>query len=198
MNEILDLPSRPTYNPTSQAKLGLYAAMLDDQLKLLKKDIAELEVKHLEWQPTSGMNTIGMLLAHLAVVEVWWLHIACRRIVVEEDADRISIEIIGIRMDDDGLPAKEGASHPESIRGKTVQEYIVMLDNARTVTHQILQTWTDSEIDGIYKHPIRDRQYSINWTLYHVLEHFSGHYGQILLLKHLMRDAGVLARPDKK
>ncbi len=29
----------------------------------------------------------------------------------------------------------------------------------------------------------------MRWVLYHMLEHFSGHYGQILLLRHLYRDA---------
>ena len=27
------------------------------------------------------------------------------------------------------------------------------------------------------------------WIYYHVLEHFAGHYGQILLLKHMRGDA---------
>jgi hypothetical protein len=28
----------------------------------------------------------------------------------------------------------------------------------------------------------------MRWVLYHMLEHFSGHYGQILLLRHQYRD----------
>jgi len=36
---------------------------------------------------------------------------------------------------------------------------------------------------------------SPRWILYHVLEHFAGHFGQVLLVKHQMRDAGVLP-PD--
>ena len=30
---------------------------------------------------------------------------------------------------------------------------------------------------------------NVRWVLYHMLEHFSGHYGQILLLRHQYRDA---------
>ena len=36
------------------------------------------------------------------------------------------------------------------------------------------------------------RTVSVRWMLYHVLEHFAAHYGQILLLRHLHRSrAGV-------
>lgn len=197
MDNVREIKANESYDPATQGKLELLAAMLDDQLKLLKKDVDGLTVDQLEWQQHAGMNTVGMLLAHLAIVEVWWMNLAMKRIVAEEDADRISLATIGIRMDDDGLPAKEGTSHPDPIRGKTIQEYVHMLDNTRAATHAMLKQWKDSDLDTRYKHPARDVQFSIRWTLYHILEHFSGHYGQILLLKHLMRNAGVLAKPEK-
>ena len=53
------------------------------------------------------------------------------------------------------------------------------------------------------KDPLRDLSTDIS-TLRHAVEsvtkqaqHFAGHYGQILLIKHLMRDAGVLKEPKK-
>jgi hypothetical protein len=31
------------------------------------------------------------------------------------------------------------------------------------------------------------RERNVRWYYYHVLEHFAGHFGQILLMKHLIR-----------
>jgi hypothetical protein len=60
----------PGYDLRESPRMASFAAQLDDQLTLLKKNTAELDVSQLEWQPHSGMNTIGMLMAHLAVVDI--------------------------------------------------------------------------------------------------------------------------------
>jgi hypothetical protein len=138
-----------------------------------------------------------MLVAHLAVVDVWWMRIAPRE-TPEADHERITREIAGIGMDDDGLPLSPGGRHPSSLAGKTAQEYMRMEDAARAATHQELRAWRDTDLATTYS--LRDRIISREWTVYHVLEHFCGHHGQILLLKHLMRDAGILpnrSRPPR-
>jgi uncharacterized damage-inducible protein DinB len=188
--------SVPTgYDIQSNQRVASFAAQLDDQLVRLKKDCSELEVHHLEWQPNPGVNTIGMLLAHLAIVDIWWIRIAPNQ-VPESEADKIFKEIAGIGGDDDGLPLAPDGRHPGPLTGKTLEDYLRMIDNARAVTHKELSKWRDIELDSTY--PLRDRIISREWTLYHVLEHFAGHYGQILLLKHLMCDAGILPKPEKK
>lgn len=182
------------YDSSSQAMVGIFAAQLDDQLKLLKSSVKHLETNHLEWQPQPGMNTIGMLLAHLAVVEVFWINVAAQEIHLEPDGEAIMKATIGINMDDDGLPSKPGDRHPATLQGKTIDFYLTMLDKARAKVHEELRTWSDNDLPGMYTRKRGDKEIKISrmWTLYHVLEHFSGHFGQILLLKHLMRDAGVL------
>ena len=40
--------------------------------------------------------------------------------------------------------------------------------------------------------------HSHRWVLYHVLEHFAAHYGQILSLLHCMRDCGVPGLPEQR
>ena len=183
------------YDAETNPRIASFAAQLDDQLALLKKRVAGLEVRHLEWQPHPGVNTIGMLLAHLAVVDVWWISVAPRGIGQGPDADALLRRIIGIAMDDDGIPRPADGTHPQALHGKTVASYFEMLDAARAATHGVLRTWRDADVIASYQH--NNRNISREWTLYHVLEHFSGHYGQILLLLHLMRDAGVLVEESK-
>ena len=182
------------YDAVSNPRMASFAAQLEDQLTRLKKDVEGLDVRQLEWQPQKGVNTIGMLLAHLAVVDLWWLHLAPRQIP-EADGDRIFKEVTGIGGDDDGLPLAANGAHPASLAGKTFADYWGMIERARAVAHADLRQWHDTELKDTY--PMRDRVISREWTVYHVLEHFCGHYGQILLLKHMMREAGVLPKAEK-
>ena len=67
------------YDAIANPRIASFAAQLEDQMIRLKIDVEGLDVRQLEWQPHKGVNTIGMLLAHLAVVDLWWLHLAPRQ-----------------------------------------------------------------------------------------------------------------------
>ena len=187
------------YDPKSQAIMSLFAAQLDDQLLLLKEATRNLTVEQLQWQMRPGMNTIGMLLAHLAVVEFFWINVAAQEIPSEPEGDHLAVKVLGIQMDDDGMPAKAGDLHPATLQGKTANDYFVLLDKARAAIHAEMKKWKDSDLESTYvrKRGTQERKITCSWTLYHVLEHFAGHFGQILLLKHLMRDAGTLSSEDR-
>ncbi len=185
------LPFPTGFDPHSQRQVGLFLAQLDDQLSLLREKVKNLTVAQLEWQPQPGVNTVGMLLAHIAIAEFFWIAVAVKEIPPEPDGDNMMKAQIGIHFDDDGLPLKPDATHPLTIKGKTAADYLEMIDRTRRIVHSELKNWRDGELDSTYLRG--KRQVSRSWTLYHVLEHFSGHYGQILMLKHLMRAAGVLA-----
>lgn len=183
----------PGYDARTNPRVTSFAAQLDDQLTLLKKHVASLDARHLQWQPHPGVNTVGMLLAHLAIVDVWWITIAPRGTMPEPDADVLFRRILGIGMDDDGLPCAADGGHPSVLEGKPLSFYLELLDAARASTHDVLRAWRDDDLASTFTN--RDRTITREWTLYHVLEHFAGHYGQVLLLMHLMRDAGVLPKP---
>jgi len=176
------------YNPKTQGKVGLFAAQLDAQSILLKKQIKGLTVEQLEWQLKPGMNTIGMLLAHLAVVEVWWIKIAPNEIPWEPKGKALLQKICGI--EDDGLPLDSDGVHPSYLKGFTLEKYLGIIARSRRAAHAVMKQWKDKDLDKFYK--LEKNQFSRTWTLYHVLEHFCGHRGQILVLMHLMRDAGVI------
>ena len=188
------LPTPDGYDLSTQRMVSMFAGQLDDQLRLLKEAVADLRTVHLEWQPQPGFNTVGMLLAHLAVVEVFWINVATASIPLEPDGDNLILKTIGIRMDDDGLPQKPDSHHASTLCGKTLEEYLKMLDLARRSIHATMRTWHDADLESTYFRPDRDMTITRSWTVYHVLEHFAAHFGQILLLKHMMRDAGVLEK----
>jgi uncharacterized damage-inducible protein DinB len=181
----LTLPPVDGYDPESQRTVALLAASLDDQLRRLKESVDGLFVTDLEWQPAPGRNTIGMLLAHIAVAEAWWLQAGAKGIFERDQVKRIVKGVIGIEAQEDGMPLPEGGAHPEVLRNKTLADYLSMIDRARVATHVVLRGWADADLDERVQ--IRDRSVSKSWILYHVFEHMVGHYGQILLLLSLMR-----------
>jgi uncharacterized damage-inducible protein DinB len=188
-----EIKIRRGYDRKTQMKVGLFAAQLDDQLKRLKNTVKTLSVKQLEWQQRPGMNTIGILLAHLAVVEVWWINLAPNGVSWGPDGRKMIHKILG--FGDDGLPLPPDGLHVGHLRGFTIEKYMAVLAKARRSIHREMKTWRDRDLDKLYR--LNKRQFSRMWTLYHVLEHFAAHFGQILLLKHMMRDAGVL-KAEKK
>ena len=165
---------------------ALVVASMDDQSRLLFDDLKDITPEELQWQPAPGMNTIGMLLAHLAIVETWWT-----MIIVEKREPADVRPVIGIGDDDDGLPIAEGAAPIALLNGKDLAFYRTMNDKARAYVRTQAAGITDTDLDSevVKKRPDGTSVgISVRWYLYHILEHFSGHYGQILLLRHLYRD----------
>jgi uncharacterized damage-inducible protein DinB len=190
-DELLSLPDG--YDPTTQAIVGSWAAGLDDQLERLVAAVDGLSVEALEWQSAPGTNAIGMLLAHLALVEVWWLHLVPGDVRVFAETDPHFRRLLGLGADDDGIPAK-GRGFPPALRGKTAADYVALLRRARALAHETLRTWTDADLSRVVAGEPDDPRLSLRWILYHALEHFAGHFGQVLLVKHQLRDAGLVPR----
>lgn len=182
------------YNPKTQGKIGLMAAQLDDQLKMLKKALVGMTVKQLEWQQAPGMNTVGMLLAHLSVAEVWWIRVAPQGIAWNPEGGKIIQKFCG--FEDDGIPLAADGHHPTHLKGYSLDQYLNLLARTRRLTHRIMKTWKDRDLDKLYR--VGKLRASYSSTIYHVLEHFCAHVGQILLIRHQMRNAGVLAAKKKK
>ena len=169
------------------ADAAMVVASLEDQSQLLFRDLEGVTPDELQWQPHPGMNTIGMLLAHMAIVEAWWT------LIVVAKADPASVSpILGIGDDDDGMPIKSGEKPIALLDGKELAFYRDLHAKARAYFTKMAAGMTEQDLVA---ETVRKRAdgtevgISGRWYLYHVLEHFSGHYGQILLLRHLYRDA---------
>ena len=184
----------PGYDPDSQAVVGLMAASFDDQSRRLRETVAGLGAEHLEWQERPGRNTIGMLMAHLAGTEIGWLYIGCAGLSYEDDSQRVMEEHLGAASSA-GMPLAEDGVHPENLKGWDVEGYFDLLARSRTATHELLKSWDDASLDKTFGGG--GMTFSHRWVLYHLLEHFAAHFGQIRGLLHFMRDHGVAGLPEK-
>jgi hypothetical protein len=161
------------------------AAQLDPLLRSLAARVQDASVAELEWQIRPGRNTIGMLLAHLALSEIYWMQGVACDLDSDAAADRVALACLGIRMSDDGLPLAPDGAHPRALAGKTAAEYLDLLWRARRATHAMLRAWDDASLERI--HVADGAEVTRAWILFHVVEHFAQHAGQITLLASLRR-----------
>ena len=169
-------------------EIGSFVSQLDDQNLLLTEDTRGATIEELAWQPRAGTNTIGMLLAHIAIVEVFWI---CRAAAIEPECQTV----LGIGVDDDGMPIPPDGRPPATLMGKDLAFYDHLLARARAFTYGWANKWTAADLDRRFQRTYANgKTYEMNvrWVLYHILEHEAGHYGQINLLRHLHRDAQVV------
>jgi uncharacterized damage-inducible protein DinB len=184
---VIEIPS-----DYSSKEVGSFIAQMDDQTRLLTAATRDMTPEELEWQPKPGMNTIGMLLAHSAIVEVFWTLVALKR-----DGKPVAEPILGINMDDDGMPIPEDAKPPANLAGKNMAYFDELLRKARAFLKDSAKGVPDSDLDREVTRTRDDgtkRVINVRWYFYHILEHFSGHYGQVLLLRHLYKAAHVPAK----
>jgi len=163
-------------------EIGLFLAQMDDQSRRLTEDTRGATVAELAWQPRPGTNTIGMLLAHNAIVELWWISHGA---LIPPDSD----SVLGIGIDDDGMPIPEDGLPPATLAGKDLAFFDDLRARARAFTYEWAKRWTAADLDRTFLRPRADGEWTMNvrWVFYHVLEHEAGHYGQINLLRHLHR-----------
>jgi hypothetical protein len=180
----IDVP--PGYAST---EIASFVAQLDDQLRRLTIDTRGLTAADLEWQPAPGMNTMGMLLAHLAIVEVFWTGLILEDLPREAADARLSA-VLAMGSDDDGMPLAPAGSPPAALAGRDLAWFDDKLGRAREHLKRVASPIAGAQLTKMFERarPNGDvRVIEMRWTLYHMLEHFAGHYGQILLLKHARR-----------
>jgi hypothetical protein len=88
------------------------------------------------------------------------------------------------------MPLAEDGVAPAGLKGKDLAYYDALLLQARKFVKDQLVSLPEAEMERVIERTRDDgtkRLCTVRWILYHILEHFAGHFGQILLLRHLYR-----------
>jgi uncharacterized damage-inducible protein DinB len=169
------------------AEVASFLEQLDDLNRRLVEDLRGIGAAELAWQPKRGMNTIGMLLAHMAIVEVFWTLVAFERSTPEALE-----QALGLGIDDDGMPLPPDGAPPRGLRGRSLRWYAGHLARARAFSRRSFAglgpRGLEREVERTRRRDGQRSRVNLRWILYHVLEHQAGHHGQILLLRHQYRD----------
>lgn len=186
--------TQPKLLPTpgfKSADAATFFTQMEDQTRRLLKAIAGITTAELDWQHAPGMNTIGMLLAHLSGAEVGW---ALRGLegVQASDIDAFIAKCESLGFPDDGIPLSADGVPPTYLMGKDLAYFEDRLARARAYWRNAAAKITDADMDREITETIWDgtlRVYTPRWVMYHILVHFPGHSGQIYMLRHMYRDA---------
>jgi uncharacterized damage-inducible protein DinB len=166
------------------ATVARFVWQLDEQRRMLLANVEGLGAADLEWQFRPGMNTIGMLLAHIAYAECHLTQIGLEGRAVSDPK-----AVIGITEEEEGLPLAPGAPPSPASLGRPLEYFVDMLARARQYTKRVAARLDDSDLERRVERPPRPdgtrRVFNVGWVFYHMLEHEAGHRAQINLVRHL-------------
>jgi len=129
----------------------------------------------LSWHPCENVESIGTLLLHIAAAECSYMQ--------EDIARRPMGEEWKI-----AFPIRFGM---KQVEGQELEYYINKLDEVRKDSFDLLTGLTDDDLLRVVS-PLdsgdsdADIEYTIEWLLYHLVEHEAHHKGQIAVMKRLL------------
>ena len=173
--EIVSCDPVPGYVPW----VGHYVAQLNEVRHDLKAEVEGLGITQLDWHPDEETESIGTQLLHLDAIEWSWMHEDLQGIS-EDNYPGSWQEALPIRL---GIP---------QVKGRALQWYLGKLDATRELTLGILENLTEDDqyrlVGGAELaegHEPPNRLFTVDWIIWHVLEHEAAHLGQIELLRRL-------------
>lgn len=165
-------------------QIGRYVAQLQEVREDLLRELEGLTGAQLDWHPDAATESIGTLLLHLDAVEWSWMH---------ED-------IFGAPSDAypgqwaEAMPIRRGVPQ---VTGRPLADYLRQLEATRAETLRILHDFSDADLPRLVGEAEpepggekRSRLYTIDWIIWHVIEHEATHVGQVELLRRLAPPAG--------
>ncbi len=165
----------PGYSP----QIGRYVAQLTEVRADLVHELDGLTLAQLDWHPDDQTESIGTLLLHIDSVEWSWIH----------------QDIFG--ASDDAYPGNWAEAMPirvkePQVQGRPLAAYLAQLAATRARTLAVLQGFTDADLPRLVgeaepspgQEP-RSTLYTIDWIIWHIIEHEATHVGQVELLRRL-------------
>ena len=153
--------------------IGELVSMLEHTRAVTLQEINDLSVEQLDFIMTSGGNSIGALLNHIAAIEKAHQLISFQ----ERDFTKEELEI----WEDALYLGKAG----RTIRGNEIQYYIQILQSVREESLKYLNEQDDEWLMSERKWP-NGVAYNQHYLWFHVLEDEISHRGQIRMMKNKM------------
>ena len=124
--------------------------------------ITPLTDEQLNLQSASHMWSVGKLAAHIVAARIYWFHVVM-------GAGPTTLEPMR-RWDEVGEPQR------------SAHELVEGLHITWTLMADCLSRWTIADLEQTFKRPRRDKLYSRQWIIWHVIEHDLHHGGELSFL----------------
>lgn len=132
--------------------------LTDEYLLKIRRSVAELPEPDLWWRPNAASNSVGNLILHLAGNVRQWV-----------------VSGIGGAQDD-----RERQKEFDAREGPDSRELLDHLEAAVRDADRVLSLLTTEQL--LERRVIQGRDVSVLEAVYHVVEHFSMHTGQIIYI----------------
>ena len=125
----------------------------------LTSAIAPLSSEQLALRAAPDLRPVWMLAAHIISARVWWFHF-----VLREGDDKLAPLV---DWDEDDSPQRSAA------------ELVEGLEASWRLVKSGLDYWTPADLAQTYQHPRREKTYSRQWVIWHLIEHDIHHGGEL-------------------
>jgi uncharacterized damage-inducible protein DinB len=156
-------------------RVALFYSMMERARRNLLKRVETLSKETIDYSPEPKMiESIGTLLLHIAAVEYGWIF---------EDIGGQEMEYEKWKY---GFSVREGK---DQIEGKDVEFYLSRLREVRQEVFKFLKTLSDNDLDSMVD--VDSEKVSVEWILFHLIEHEAMHIGQVSVLLRLWKSHQV-------
>ena len=150
-------------------RVALLYSMMEKVRERLLKRIESLSDVDIDYSPHGRrIETIGTLLLHIAAVEWSWIF---------EDIGGKEVDYEKWRQ---AFPLRENI---DQLTGQVMKFYLDRLSEVREEVHEWIKGIDDDELDRLID--LGHAEVSIEWILFHLIEHEAMHIGQISVLSRM-------------
>lgn len=159
---------------------GLLCAILQDGTNEWRMELGDdVSEDAMVWQPYPGAHSIGTIILHIIMVEVYWFE----KFVLDLPLDPEEVKLTLWEETD----VDEGV-WPEPPR-KPISWYFEFQDRVRARILESIKKWPPAEATK----KGREDEISARWVFGHVIQHESYHGGQAVLLHELWKKKAALS-----
>ncbi len=161
-----------TYRDGYSPQIARFVAMFDNNRERLLYKLKDVTDEILDFTPDEKtVETIGTLLYHIAAVEHDWIFYDIDKQEIDEERWKYAF---ATRSDD-----------IDQLKGKGLQFYLDALQEVRDKIFNRFKKFSDNDLKRSIES--EGKTFTIEWILFHLLNHEAVHIGQISLLKRLYR-----------
>ncbi|MFW9922701.1 MAG: DinB family protein [Candidatus Thorarchaeota archaeon] len=171
---IAEFIDKLTKDPSLEPKISLLYAQMQEVRKRLLRIIEPIDDNMIDFSPNEKeFETIGTMLYHIAGVEWSWIF---------QDID-------GEELDEEkwkyAFPLRKEVNIPQ-LKGQGKKFYLIELESVRKKVFERLKKFSDNDLEKLYG--TETEKFSLEWVLFHLIEHETIHIGQIQILIRLFKD----------
>lgn len=150
----------------AEPEIARWLWALEDTRALTRERLAGIDGELLDWLPSDGVNSIGTLLYHIAIIEADWLYAE----VLEQE---FPLEVAALFPYD----VRDSERNLTAITGRSLVEHDTLLDAVRALLLAAFQFMTLEDFRRTRSLPNYD--VTPEWVLHHLIQHEAEHRGEL-------------------